>query len=71
MTDTNTHETARTKAPSHYAYHVRDPKLAKGYWRRIGTAWSHVDGGGFNIQLDGIVPLDGRIVLRVPTDKKD
>jgi len=33
------------------------------------VAWAHKDGKGFNIQLE-CVPLDGKIALRVNTEKK-
>ena len=69
MTDTNSTAT-KGKAPTHAAYHVRDSKEGKGYWTRIGAAWQHNDGNGFNIQLE-VVPLDGRVTLRVASDKKD
>lgn len=60
-----------TKAPSHIVYHVRDGREGdKGFWTRVGAAWPHTDGKGLNVQLDA-VPLDGRITLRVPSDKKD
>ena len=65
MTDTNP---TPSKKPSHIAYHIRGEE--KGYFTRIGAAWPNKDGQGFNIQLD-IVPLDGRITLRVASDKKD
>ena len=55
-------------APTHIAYQVRDGK-DKGFWTRIGAAWQHKDGKGFNIQLD-VVPLDGRIQLRVSSEQK-
>lgn len=54
--------------PTHIAFHVRDTKDGKGFWTRIGSAWTHKDGKGFNVQID-VVPLDGRITLRVPDDK--
>ncbi|MCC7390171.1 MAG: hypothetical protein IT431_15540 [Phycisphaerales bacterium] len=63
-------DTTNTKTPSHTAYQVRDREGKKGFWTRIGSAWPHADGNGFNIQIDA-VPLDGRIVLRVATEKKD
>jgi len=66
MTDTTT---PNPKAPTHTAYQVRDREGGKSFWTRIGSAWPHADGKGFNIQLDA-VPLDGRITLRVVTDKK-
>jgi hypothetical protein len=70
MTDatTKTNEAAGSKTPSHIVYHVRDG--AKGFWSRIGSAWAHSDGKGFNVQLEGLVPLDGRITLRVDSEKK-
>lgn len=60
----------RGNPPTHIAYQVRDGKGNKSYWTRIGSAWTNSDGQGFNIQLD-CVPLDGRITLRVASDKKD
>ena len=59
-----------SKLPTHVAYQVRDRDGQKGIWTRVGSAWPHADGKGFNIQLDA-VPLDGRISLRVVADKKD
>ena len=71
MTDTKTNDNAGSKAPTHIAYSVRDREGKKAFWTRIGSAWAHGDGKGFNIQLDGLVPLDGRISCRLATDKKD
>lgn len=68
MTDTTTNTTP--KAPTHVAYQVRDTKGGKSFWTRIGSAWSHGDGRGFNIQIEA-VPLDGRITLRVASEKKE
>lgn len=63
--------------PDYIAFHVRDGEKGKSYWTRLGAAWAHRDGDGFNIQLD-VMPVrgfDGRIVLRVPkaddADEKD
>lgn len=69
MTTNSTNETPASKSPSHIAYQVRDGK-DKGFFTRIGAAWPHRDGNGFNIQLEA-VPLDGRITLRVASDKKE
>jgi hypothetical protein len=52
------------KKPSHVAYQVRDTGQGKGYWTRIGAAWTNRD-GSFSVQLEAL-PLDGRLVLRVP-----
>ncbi|MBX3351664.1 MAG: hypothetical protein KF684_01920 [Phycisphaeraceae bacterium] len=71
MTDTNTtNSSGSARTPSHIAYQVRDREGKKGIWTRIGSAWPHADGKGFNIQIEA-VPLDGRISLRVLSDIKD
>ena len=69
MTD-NKEQPAVSKAPTHTAYQVRDGKDDKGFWTRIGAAWPHNDGKGFNVTLDSI-PLDGKVVLRVVSEKKE
>jgi hypothetical protein len=69
---TTTTESTASKLPSHIAYHVRDRgEGKKSFWTRIGSAWAHADGKGFNIQLDGLVPLDGRISCRIASEKKE
>jgi hypothetical protein len=69
MTDTKK-QTATSKTPSHIAYHVRNGNSEKGYWTRIGAAWAHADGNGFNIQIETL-PLDGRITLRIASEKSE
>ena len=56
------------KRPTHAAYSVRERENQKSEWRPVGVAWQHADGKGLNIALD-LVPLDGRITLRVIEDK--
>lgn len=58
------------KQPTHIAYQVRDREGGKAFWTRIGAAWQNSDGKGFNIQLE-CVPLDGRITLRIVSEKKE
>jgi hypothetical protein len=70
MSDTNTETKTGGKSPTHVAYQVRDREGQKGIWTRIGAAWAHSDGKGYSVQLDA-VPLDGRISLRVSSDKKE
>lgn len=70
MSNSNQTEAAASKSPSHIVYQVRDREGAKGFFTRIGAAWPHKDGKGFSVQIDA-VPLDGRITLRVATEKKD
>jgi hypothetical protein len=69
MSDLNTNPSS--KRPTHTAYQVRDRGNGqKGYWTRIGSAWAHNDGKGFNVQLE-CTPLDGRITLRVVSEKRE
>ncbi len=69
MTDNN--KPAVSKAPSHFAYMVRDRgEGKKAIWTRIGSAWPNADGQGFNLQLEA-TPIDGRLTLRVASDKKE
>jgi hypothetical protein len=70
MTNEHTNEATNPKAPSHVAYQVRDREGSKSFWTRIGAAWAHADGKGFTVQLEA-VPLDGRISLRVVSEKKE
>ncbi|AWO92415.1 hypothetical protein [Bradyrhizobium diazoefficiens] len=41
----------------------------EAFWTRIGAAWPHKDGKGFNIQLNSL-PLNGRLVIREPKAAK-
>ena len=53
--------------PTHSAYSVRNYTAnseAQSDWTRIGVAWLHKDGKGFDVNLD-TVPLTGRVVLRL------
>ena len=70
MSESSKSASSTSKTPSHIAYHVRDSKTGDAFWTRIGSAWSHADGKGFSIQIE-TVPLDGRISLRVPSEKAE
>lgn len=68
--NTNDAGTSAAKRPSHIAYQVRDGDNDKSYFNKVGAAWAHQDGQGYNIQLDS-VPVDGRITLRTPMERLD
>ena len=55
------------------AYTVQEFDTGNGQkarsWTRIGVAFPHKDGTGFNVELNAL-PLDGRIVL-LPPDGDD
>jgi len=47
---------------------VRDGQGDKSYFNKVGAAFEHKDGQGFNIVLDA-VPVDGRVTLRTPKER--
>jgi len=63
---------AATASQRLYAYAVREFDTADGKkgraWTRIGVAFPHKDGTGFNVEVHSF-PLDGRIVL-FPVDSE-
>lgn len=50
--------------PSHAVY-VVEGEGENAFWTKIGAAWMHEDGEGYNIQLTAM-PLSGRLVVRKP-----
>ena len=55
-----------SKKPALIAYSIRERgKGQKDIWTRIGAAWPHSSGTGFNIQLEAL-PMGDRIVLTEP-----
>jgi len=70
MSDENTPKDAASKMPSHLAYTVRDGKDGKSYFNRVGSAFQHKDGQGFNVELDA-TPVNGRLTLRTLKDRLD
>ncbi|MBI1386737.1 MAG: hypothetical protein GC150_17680 [Rhizobiales bacterium] len=65
-----------TGNPDFVAYTVRDRGVDRNgekrdpFWLRIGAAFAHERGEGFNIVLDAL-PIDGRIVLRKPKESDE
>ncbi|MEM9910692.1 MAG: hypothetical protein AAF922_07890 [Pseudomonadota bacterium] len=52
------------KRPFMLAYTVKPiDDGRKSVWSKIGAAWSHKDGQGYEVRMDAH-PVDGRIVLR-------
>ncbi len=54
--------------PAYNAYSVREyEKDGKkdSVWTKIGVAFAHKNGGGFDIVLEAL-PINGRITLREP-----
>ena len=47
MSQTNEHSGG--KRPDFIAYNVQESKDGKGYFHRIGAAWPHKDGQGYDV----------------------
>lgn len=64
--------TNTTNRPSHFVYAVRKGANGnKGFWTRIGAAWTNHDGEGLSVKLD-LIPLDGAdIVIRTPREERE
>jgi len=58
---------SQNRKPTHGLYQVTGQGKA-ATWTRIGSAWAHKDGEGFNIACDAI-PLRGRLVMRAITER--
>lgn len=58
-----------SKLPGLIAYTVRQ-SAEKSYWDRIGAAFPHKDGAGFDLVLDAL-PVNGRVTLRVPAERAE
>ena len=57
-------ETQREARITFIAYTVRDRGAEKdAAWNRVGAAWQHRDGKGYDLHLDAS-PVDGRVTLR-------
>jgi hypothetical protein len=60
MSDTN------SKRPTFTAFSVRDYQKdgqKESDWTRIGVAWPHRDGEGFDVILEAL-PVSGRVAIR-------
>jgi hypothetical protein len=51
--------------PSHRVYAVTK-NGERNFWQKIGAAWAHADGEGFNLKLDYLPLNDAEIVIRKP-----
>ena len=54
--------------PTYNAYTVREYEnngKKDSFWTKIGVAFAHKNGGGFDIVLEAF-PVNGRITLREP-----
>ncbi|AXK79677.1 hypothetical protein DW352_03575 [Pseudolabrys taiwanensis] len=59
---------AKNPRPAFDAF-VVDGDGEDAFWTKIGAAWPHEDGKGYNVQLTAL-PVNGRIALRVPKERE-
>lgn len=58
----------RSNLPAFNAFTVKDRGGdQKPFWIKVGAAWAHEKGEGYTLQLDA-VPIDGKVVLIMPSD---
>lgn len=62
MAKTREPEKAATK-PAFNAFSVEEREGQDPFWLKIGAAFEHKDGKGYNLVLQAL-PIDGRVVLR-------
>ncbi len=55
--------------PAFNVFTVEERENQDPFWLKIGTVFSHKDQKGYNLILNAL-PLDNRLVLRVPSDEK-
>lgn len=56
-------EKATPKTPASHHCYVVEGQGDSAHWTRVGAAWSHQDGKGFNVILTAL-PTTGRLVIR-------
>jgi hypothetical protein len=63
---------AAKKLPTHDVFTVSEPEgdEKEPFWTKIGAAWEHKDGLGYNVQLQAL-PVDGRLVMRFNKPKDE
>jgi hypothetical protein len=55
-------KSSKSKKPSHEAFVVTG-EGESAFWTKLGAAWPHDDGKGFNVELIAL-PVSGRLVIR-------
>jgi hypothetical protein len=50
---------------------VEDEGEAKSFWTRVGSAWPHRDGAGFNVAFAALPVNSSRLVIRKPRQDRE
>jgi len=59
----------RNTRPS-FSVYVVEGEGENAFWTKVGAAWPHDDGEGFNVQLSAL-PVNGRLVVRKPKPERE
>ena len=51
-----------------YGVYVVEGEGDRSYWTKVGAAWPHNDGDGFNVTLTAL-PLSGRLVIHAKKEQ--
>ena len=57
------------KKPDFIAYSVEEGKDGQAYFNKIGAAWAHRDGQGYDLNMSA-TPVNGRVSLRMMRDER-
>ena len=69
MTNTTNTTEKKSNRPTHTLFHVTGEGDDTN-WTRIGAAWAHQDGKGFNLDVEMIPMKLGRFVVREAKPKQ-
>ncbi len=56
--------TADQSKPQPLGVFVVDERTDRKFWTRVGAAWPHDDGKGFNVEITPGISVSGRLVIR-------
>lgn len=68
MAKTETTAAPAKNIPSHGVY-VVEGEGENAFWVKVGCAWSHADGEGYNVTLTAL-PVNGRLVIRTRRERE-
>lgn len=67
-TEFNMSNKKETNRPTHSVYVIQGEGKSER-WTKIGAAWPHKDGQGFSFVLDAYPAGNGRVAIRLNTEK--
>ncbi len=59
------------RSPSHIVWYVREIEGRDDLWTRVGAAWQHKSGKGFNMTLEYMPMVTGKYVILERKEQPD